>query len=91
MHIQAWIDATAPVDTQPQAAQESETPSRVKWTDEYRADVQAYRDEHGPTKTARHYDVDISRITRETRPKTKKQKAANFTSGLGSRKYRGSN
>lgn len=52
---------------------------RVKWTHEYRAEVQAYRDEHGPTKTAVKYDVDISLITRETKPKTKKQKAAEWT------------
>jgi hypothetical protein len=56
--------------------------SRKRWTPEFTADVQVFRDENGLTKTALRYGANISLITRQTKPKTPKQKAANFVSGL---------
>lgn len=53
------------------------------WTKERETEAQQYRDKHGLKKTAEHYEVSQTIISRHTKSK-KKQKALHFA-GLGGR------
>ena len=53
-----------------------------RWTEAFTAEVQAHRDKHGPTATARHYGVSVSLITKKTQPKTKAPRPGNHWRGL---------
>jgi hypothetical protein len=53
------------------------------WTEERKAEAQAYRDQHGLKKTAEHFGVSQALISRHTKPK-KKPITSHFA-GLGGR------
>ena len=78
-HIKATQATASPVED---ANSHAGSGTTRRWTEAFTAEVQAHRDKHGPTATARHYGVSVSLITKKTQPKTKAPRPGNHWRGL---------
>lgn len=67
-----------PVASKPTGT-DTESASRKRWTPEFIAEVQAYRDANGIKKTALKFKISVSRVKQLTAAKTHKQKTVTLT------------